>query len=195
MKSAKVNERRTAKVSLGKTVFWATAILIILTSSTVAQQSLRDLAKEYGCDWLAGQWTATTDDGTVIQLGYRWELDGHLMTVDFKMGEYASRGMIFYVPGEEKATGLSVDNRGGRAKATWEAQDDKLVSKREHVDAEGEVRKYVAVYSKVDAKTIRIALYGLDEEGELTDEPWFTMDYKRKVAKKIDKPAGQKKSD
>lgn len=195
MKSAKVNERRTAKVSLGKTMFWATAILIILTSSTVAQQSLRDLAKEYGCDWLAGRWTSTTDDGTVIQLGYRWELDGHLVIVDFKMGEYASRGMIFYVPGEEKATGLSVDNRGGRSKGTWEVQDGKLVSKSEHVDAKGEVRKYATVYSKVDTKTIKIALYGLDQDDELTDEPWFTMDYKRKAGKKTDKPAGQKKSD
>jgi len=190
-----VNERRTVKVSLGKTIFWATAILIILTSSTVAQQSLRDIAKEYGTDWLVGQWTATTDDGTVIQLVYRWELNGHLVTVDFKMGEYASRGMIFYVPGEEKATGLSVDNRGGSTKATWEAQDDKLVSKSEHVDAEGEVRKYATVYSKVDTKTIKIALYGLDQDDELTDEPWFTMDYKRKASKKTDKPAGQKKSD
>jgi hypothetical protein len=195
MKNAKVNEQRTVKVNLGKTMFWATAILIILTSSTMAQQSLRDLAREYGADWLVGQWTATTDDGTEIQLVYKWELDGHLVTVDFKMGEYASHGMIFYVPGEEKATGLSVDNRGGSAKATWEAQDDKLVSKGERINAEGEVRKYAAVYSKVDAKTIRIALYGLDEEGELTDEPWFTIDYKRKASKKTDKPAGQKKSD
>lgn len=195
MKNAKVNEQRTVKVSLGKTMFWATAILIILTSSTMAQQSLRDLAREYGADWLAGQWTATTDDGTEIQLVYKWELDGHLVTVDFKMGEYASHGMIFYVPGEEKATGLSVDNRGGSSKATWEAQDDKLVSKNERVNAEGEVRKYATVYSKVDTKTIKIALYGLNQDDELIDEPWFTMDYKRKASKKTDKPAGQKKSD
>jgi len=57
MKSAKVNERRAAKVSFGKTVLWAAAILIIWSGSAVAQQSFRDLAKEYGVDWLAGQWT------------------------------------------------------------------------------------------------------------------------------------------
>jgi hypothetical protein len=106
------------------------------------------------------------------------------------MGEYASRGMIFYVPGEEKATAVSVDNRGGRSKGTWEVQDGKLISKSEHVNAEGEVRKYAAVYSKVDTKTIRIALYGLDQDDELTDEPSFTMDYKRKASKKTDKPTG-----
>ena len=198
-KGAKVmNERKTAKVKVGlsKTVFLVTAILIIWSGSAVAQQSLRDLAKEYGADWFAGRWTATTDDGTTILLMYRWQLNGHLVTVDFKMGEYASHGMIFYVPGEEKAAQVSVDNRGGKSKGTWEAQDGRLVSKSEHVDAEGKVRKSAAVYSKVDARTIKIALYGLDQDGELNDEPWFTMDFKREARRKTDKPAGkrQKKS-
>jgi hypothetical protein len=193
-----MNERRTAKVkvSLGRTVFLVTAILIILSGSAVSQQSLRDLAKEYGSDWLAGRWTATTDNGTTILLVYKWELNGHLLTADFKMGEYASRSMIFYVPGKEKAIAVGVDNRGGRTKGTWEAQDGKLVSKSEYVDAEGNVRKSASVHTEVDAKTIKIALYGLDQDGELADEPWFTMDFKRKADEKKDKPAGesQKKS-
>ena len=185
-----MNEQRTAKVnaSLEKTMLWAIAILIIWTGSAVAQQSFRDLAKEYGCDWLAGRWTAKTDDGTEIQLVYKWELEGHLLTVDFKMGEFASRGMMFFVPDEEKVIQMSVDNRGGRSKGTWEEQDGKLVSKSERVDAEGNVQKSATVYSKVDAKTIKIALYGLDQYGELNDESWFTMDFKRKAGKKTDKP-------
>jgi len=187
MKSVKVNERRTAKVSLEKVVLWATAILIIGSGSAVAQQNLRDLAKEYGADWLAGRWTAKTNDGTEIQLVYRWELEGHLVTVDFKMGEYASRGMIFYVPDEEKATAVSIDNRGGISKGTWEVQDGKLVSKSERVDPEGNVQKSAAVYSKVDAKTIKIALYGLNQYGELNDEPWGSMDFKRQVRKAVKK--------
>ena len=189
-----MKEGRTAKVSLGKVFLWATAILIIWSGSASAQQNLRDLAKEYGADWLAGSWTATTDDGTEIQLVYRWELEGHLVTVDFKMGDYASRGMIFYVPDEEKATAVSVDNRGGSSKGTWEVQDGKLVSINERVDAEGNVQKGAAVYSKVDAKTIKIALYGLNQNGELNDEPWGSMDFKRQVekaVKKTDKQAGK----
>jgi hypothetical protein len=196
-----MNERRTTKVkaSLVKTVFLMTAILIICSGSAAAQQSFRDLAKEYGHDWLAGRWTYTADNGTKFLLVYKWELNGHLLTVDFKMGEYASRGMIYYVPGEEKVVQVGVDNRGGRTKGTWDAQDDKLVSKSEHVDAEGNVRKSASVYTKVDAKTIKIALYGLEEDGELTDEPWFTVDFKREVGKtvkKTDTVAGepQKKS-
>jgi len=184
-----MKERTTARVKMGllKTMFLVTAILIIWSSSAAAQQSLRDLAKEFGVDWLAGRWTAKTDDGTTILLVYKWELNGHLLAVDFKMGEYASRGMIFYEPGGENATQVSVDNRGSRSKATWEARDDgALVSKSEYVDVEGNVRKSAAVYKNIDAKTIKIAIYGLDENGELNDKPWFTTDFKRQPVVKKD---------
>lgn len=181
-------------VNLRKSVLLAAAILIILGSSAMAQQSLRDIAKEYGSDWLVGRWTATTDDGTEIQLIYRWVLDGHAMMVDLKMGEYASHGMIYYVPGEEKATAISVDNRGGMSKGTWEAQDGKLISKSEHVYA-GTTRKMAVIYSKVDAKTINVELYAVDQDDKLSDEPWGRLDFKRQARKKTGSSAGQKKSD
>ena len=174
------------------TALLAMAILFILGGSVMAQQSLRDLAQEYGGDWLAGRWTATTNDGTEIILVYRWILDGHAIVVDIKMGEYASHGMIYYVPDDEHATSISVDNRGGRAKGTWVAQDDKLISKSERIDAEGNVQKSAAVYSKVDARTIKIALHGLNDYDELSDEPRFTMDFKRQV-RKTKKPADKQK--
>ena len=165
-----MNKQRTAKLNLGKTALLVLAVLIICSGSAMAQQSLRDLAQEYGINWLAGRWTATTDDGTEILLVYRWALDGHAVIVDMKMGEYASHGMIYYVPDDEKATAISVDNRGGRSKGTWEAQDDKLVSKNERIDADGNAQKSAAVYSKVDARTIKITLYGLDQNDELNDK-------------------------
>jgi hypothetical protein len=182
-----MKEKTTAKVnvSLSKTMFLVTAILIIWSSSAAAQQSLRDLAKEYGTDWLAGRWTAKINDDTTILLVYKWELNGHLMTVDLKMGQYASRGMIFYTPDGENATQVSVDNMGSRSKGKWEVRDDgTLVLKSEYVDAEGKVRKRATVYKKVDAKTMKIALYGLDENGELNDEPLFTTEFKRQPARK-----------
>lgn len=194
-----MNEPTNAKVkvSLLKTLVLLTAVVLIGSGSVTGQQSLRDLATEYGYDWLAGRWTATTNEGATILLVYKWELNGHLMTVDFKMGEYASRGMIFNVPGEEKANQVSVDNRGGRSKATWKAREDgTLVSKSERVNADGNKRKSAAVYSNLDARTMKIAIYGLNEDGELNDEPWFSMDLKRQPIRKKERPAAklQKKS-
>jgi len=187
-----MNKQRTAKVNPTKTALLALAVLIILSGSAMALQSLKDLTQEYGGGWLVGRWAATTDDGTEITLVYRWILDGHAIVVDMKMGEYASHGMIYYVPDDEKATAISVDNQGGRAKGTWVAQDDKLISKSERIDAEGNAQKSGAVYTKVNNKTIKIALYGLNDYDELSDEPWFTMDFKRQ-ARKPQKPAAKQK--
>lgn len=186
-----MNEPRNAKAILSKILFLLTAVVLIGGGRATGQQSLRDLAKSYGCDWLVGRWTVTTDEGVTLSLVYKWELDGHLMTSEFRMGEYAARGMIFYVQGEEKAVGVNVDNRGGRSKVTWEAQDDKLVSKSEHVDAEGNTRKSAAVYSNIDAKTMKISIYGLNEDGGLSEEPWFSMDFKRQAVRKKDKLAAK----
>ena len=189
-----MNKQRNAKAKVTKTVLLVVAVLIICSGSAMAQQSLRDLAKEYGTNWLAGRWTTTTDDGTEILLVYRWVCDGHAVVVDFKMGEYASHGMIYYLPDDEKATAISIDNRGGRTKGTWEVQGEKLVSKIETITAEGEVRKAGVVYSKVDNKTMKVTVYGLDEYGDLNDEPRFTSQFKRqprtaqkKTAKSADK--------
>jgi hypothetical protein len=187
-----MNKRGNTKVNLTKTAFLVLGVLIILSGSAMAQQSLKDLAQEYGINWLAGRWAATTDDGTEITLSYRWALDGHAVIMDFNMGEYASHGMIYYVPDDDKATAISVDNRGGRSKGAWAIQGDKLVAKSERIDAEGNVRKSAAVYSKVDNKTIKIALYGLNEYDELDDEPRFTMEFKRQQ-RKTKKPAAKQK--
>jgi hypothetical protein len=91
---------------------------------------------------------------------------------------------------KKRPLGVSVDNRGGRSKGTWEAQDDKLVSKSERVNAEGDVQKSDTVYSKVDAKMTKIALYGLDQDGELSSEPWFTTDFKRKARERKEESTG-----
>ena len=185
-----MNKQRNTNVT--KTVLLVVTILVICSGSAMAQQSLRDLAQEYGCNWLAGRWKATTDDGTEILLSYRWVCDGHAVVMDLKMGEYLSHGMIYYVPDDEKATAVSVDNQGGRAKGTWEPQGDKLVAKSERINADGEVRKSAAVYSKVSPSTIKIALYGLNDYDELSDEPWFTTQFKRQTRtakKKTAKPA------
>lgn len=187
-----MNKQQNAKTKMTKTALLLVTILVICSGSAIAQTSLRDLAQEYGCNWLAGRWTATTDDGTEILLVYRWVCDGHAVVMDLKMGEYLSHGMIYYVPDDEKATAVSIDNRGGSSKGTWEVQGDKLVAKSEHTNADGEMRKSGAVYSKVDNKTIKIALYGLNDYDELDDEPWFTTEFKRqprKTQKKTAKPA------
>ena len=97
----------------------------------------------------------------------------------FKIGDFEGRGMIYYVPAENKVVQVGVDNRGGIAKGTWDADGDKAVARLEYKTAEGEIRRMASVLSKVDANTMKEEFYTMDIDGRLAEEPWGTLEYKR----------------
>ena len=176
-----MNQLKTArlKVTLTRTFLVLAAGLVIWSSAAAAQEKLGDLVEEAGFNWMIGRWTATTDDGQEIEISYRWGLDRYLATYDFKMGEFAYRGMIFYIPNEQKVVEMGVDNRGGTAKATWDIEGEKAVSKSERIQADGETVRMAIINSKVNNKTMKMELYGIDSSGEQADEPWATLQFKR----------------
>jgi len=176
-----MNQPKTAvmSVTLTRTFLLLATGLLIWTSAVAAQEKLGDLVEEAGFNWMIGRWTATTDDGQEIEMTYKWGLDRYLATVDFKMGEYAYRGMIFYVPSEQKVIEIGVDNRGGTAKGTWEIDGEKTISKSERTQADGETMRVAMSNSKVNAETMKVAVYQIQANGEQADEPWATLQFKR----------------
>ena len=170
---------KVMSVTLTKTFLLLAAGLFMWTSAAAAQEKLGDLVEEAGFNWMIGRWTATTDDGQEIEMVYRWGLDRYMVTADFKMGEYAYRGMIFYVPAEEKVVEVGVDNRGGTAKGTWEIDGEKAISKSDRNQANGETMKAAMIHSKVNGKTMKVAVYQVEANGEQADDPWATLQFKR----------------
>jgi hypothetical protein len=176
-----MNQLRTAKpnISLRKTFLTLAAGLIILTSTAAAQEKLGDLVAEAGLDWMIGRWVATTNEGQELQAIYKWELDKHMVSMSFNMGEFEGRGMIFYSASQGNVVQVGVDNMGGSNKGIWYPEGDKAVAKLEFSQATGETAKMAIVHSKVDPKTMKVEMYGVDEYGELSEEPWATLEYKR----------------
>jgi len=180
-----MNEQRTGevKMSLKKATLWAAAILVIWGGSALGQQSLGDLAKGEGFGWIAGRWTATIDDGQTIDLIYKWELDGHLASMDFKMGEYAYKAMIFYDATESKVVEVGVDSKGGQSKGSWDVEGENLVSTTNKRDNEGKTQKIAIVHTKGRGRTMKVEVYSVDEYGSRAAEPWTTVEFKRKAPK------------
>jgi hypothetical protein len=178
-----MNQRTTPKANMSLTKMFLVLVigLLVWTSTATAQEKLGDLVAEMGFDWLAGRWKAITDDGQDIELSYQWSLDRHLATVDFKMGEYASHSMIYYDPVEQKIVEVGVDNRGGTGKGTWDIEGEKAVSKSDRRAPDGQTMKVAMLHSKVNAKTMKLAVYAIDDSGERADEPWATLDFKRQT--------------
>jgi hypothetical protein len=127
---------------------------------------------------MIGQWKATMDDGTELLLTYRWAVKGHAIVSNFKMGENVSQGIIYLVMDEEQARQLTVDSKGQAIPATWELQNGKAISKTKMIDDYGQATDVAFAFSKVDAATMNVKAYEL-QNGELSDYSSFEIDFKK----------------
>lgn len=154
-------------------------LLVACAIPAAAQQKLGDLVYEGGYDWILGKWVATTDEGDKIEFEYKWGLDKHVILIDLKMREFKLHGMIMFVPSKEEIVQVSADNRGGTWKGTWRDDYGQAVNRMENTSADGETMKAEIVHSKVDADTMKVAMYAVDDSGYRASEAWGTLNYKR----------------
>lgn len=154
-------------------------LIVISTVPAVAQESLGDLVAQGGYDWLIGKWVATTDEGDQLVFEQKWTLDRHAIVVDFKMRDFRLAGMIIFVPSREEVIQVGADNQGGTWEGTWRDEYGSAVHAMEHTRADGEIQKAEIVHTKVDADTMKAAMYGIESTGYRASEPWSTLTYKR----------------
>lgn len=173
-----MNERNLSPGCMGKKCVVLLALLAVCGGPAMAQQSLGDIVAEMGFGWMAGRWTAITDNGDQIQLAYRWTVEKHAIVMDFKMDQTSSHGLIYYAPLEDKVHQISIDSEGNISKGTWDIADGKAITKTERTDAYGQKRSMAIAYSKVDADTMKIELFGI-EYGQVAETPGYTMEFKR----------------
>jgi hypothetical protein len=153
-------------------------LLIAMGTVATGQESLKEIIEQEGFAWMLGQWKATMDDGAEIILTYRWAVQGHAIVSDLRMGENLSQGIIYLVADEQQAKQLTVDSRGQAIGATWEVQDGKAIMKTKMIDEYGEATDVGFAFSKIDATTMNVAAYEL-ENGELSDYSSFDIDFKK----------------
>lgn len=161
-------------------IFLAAVVgLIIWNSAASAQESLASLMEQSGCEWIVGKWAGESPDGQKYAIEYKWELKPHVLSVHFKGFDFEYHGIIFFNASEERVVQIGVDSRGGNGKGIWDAEYGRATMKSEHAGEYGEVSRMGFVYSNVDASTMKLELYGLDEYGALDDDPGTTLEFKR----------------
>jgi len=181
-----MNQLTTAKFKRSVTrIFLAAAIgLSIWTPRAAAQDTLGDLMQQTGCTWLIGKWAGETPDGDKYEIEYKWALKDHVISMHFKGLNIEYHGIIFYKADDEQVVQIGVDQNGRNGKGTWLAEYGKAVWRNEHPGEYGEVSRMAFVYSKTDAETMKAEIHSFDEYGELSDQPGFTLEYKRQKIKK-----------
>lgn len=162
-----------------KLVLMAVLFAMGMGTAVVGQESLKDLAEQEGLSWIAGSWKAYTDEGQAILLSYKWAANGHAIVSSLKIGDTVSQqGLIYFDAAMEEVKQFAVDSRGRKIKSTWESDYGKAVCKTTMADEYGETSEVAIVYSKVNAKTIHVAVHGL-EYGVVSDDPYWESDFSK----------------
>jgi len=190
-----MNQKRTTGLKNKVTkIFLAVVVsLIIWNSAASAQESLGSLMEQSGSEWIVGKWAGESPDGQKYAIEYKWELKPYVLSVHFKGFDFEYHGIIFFNASEEQVVQIGVDSRGGNGKGVWDAEYGKATMKSEHAGEYGEVSRMGFVYSKVDAGTMKLELYGLDEYGALDDNPGTTLEFKRQKQPAPKKATGSSK--
>jgi len=173
MKGKSISDRKRICVSVV-----LAAVLFTLGSQASAQASLWDMVTDAGFDWLIGHWEAVNDKGQKVQVAYSWQLDGHMIAIDFTMEKFAYKGMIVHIPSRDAVVELGIDNKNTSVKGTWEAFDDKAISRTERTDASGKTIRVTVYHSQPKDDTLKLEFFIWDEEN-LTDKSLSSLEFKR----------------
>jgi len=157
------------------------AWLAVCSLPAGAQQRLGDFVANGGYDWVIGKWVVSSDNGK-IELEYRWALDRYVVLAELRTVDYRYSGIIMLDPDRGEVVEAGADDKGGTVKGDWTDEGGDLVYRLQHTDSDGNVKKIHIVYAKVDADTITIAMYGVDNSGYRNSEPMSKLTYKRQPA-------------
>lgn len=149
---------------------------LLFTAPLLSAETLGDLARQSGQDWMMGKWESVDGRASV---SYEWKLEKNAVGMKFKMGERESEGMMMLQPGTEVVTFTAADNAGGMTTGIWSEHEGHLILTAKHKASEGNEINMAFEHIKTDADTMTVKVYGLTASGAMESTPKFEIVYKR----------------
>jgi len=154
----------------------------VLATDCVAAEpnSIGEVMKEKGIEWLTGKWETTTEKGEKAEAGFSLELEGYIICVEAKVAENEFRGIMFYEPSKGAIVFTGADKSGSSLGGSCEIEDGKLAMNLVQRTAEGKVVKFTRYLSMVDADTMKSVTY-VFVDGKRPEEPTGILEFKRRI--------------
>lgn len=152
-------------MSMRSMLLFVAALWIVSAVPAGAQENLGDLIAQYGYDWMIGNWAATGDDGSQVELEYKWVLDKNAVCVNLTMGTFKYHGLIMFVPSREELVQIGADNMGGAWNGTWGEDYEGAVNRNERTEPDGTTQTMDIVFIKVDDNRFKIKEYPVESGG------------------------------
>ena len=166
-------------MSLRNTFLFVAALLVVSAVPAGAQDNLGELIAQYGYDWMIGKWAAAGDDGTQIELEYKWILDKNAMCVNARIGDFKYHGMIMFVLSREEVVQIGADNMGATWNGTWTEDYDGAVNRNERIEPDGTKQTVDMVYVKVDNNSFKLKQYAVESDGYRASQAGSELMFKR----------------
>jgi hypothetical protein len=175
-----MNKLRTKSLRVTTLALLLAALSVTLSPPAFGAGRLGTLISESGFDWMAGTWVATPSQGPRIEVTYKWAIENHVVSVEYKASNgFAYSGFILYKSTEYKIVHVGADNQGGVWECNWDSDGRRAIMNFTNTTVDGRIRRGSAASSRIDADTMKVETY-LMQNGQMDDEPIETMTYKRK---------------
>jgi hypothetical protein len=156
----------------------AIALLSAMTAIAAEPNSVGNILKENGFDWLFGKWETVTDANQKIEAEFELEAEGYAISIEAKVGSNEHVGLVYYSQAKKMILYNGVDNAERVFTGPWEIKGDKLVINLEQAAPDGSITRFVRFLSKVDADTMKSVTYRI-VDGKRSEEPIGTLIFKR----------------
>ena len=155
------------------------AVCAGLSVAAQSPQSLSELVRESGGEWMIGNWEGATDDGTTLTHSFAWDLDKQVVIMRGKAGDMQYMGVTALDPVSKEPRYVGFDSRGTVSKGTWSEDSGTLVLKLESESAESGKRKMGISFKKSGDGGLEIGLHRVDDNGAVAQPPGGTITLKK----------------
>jgi hypothetical protein len=154
------------------------SVMSLISANAAEPNSIGDIFKASGFDWLFGKWVTTTDANEKAEAEFKLKMDGYVISIEATVGRYEYTGITYYEPSTKRIVHMGVDNKGRIFGGRWKIQGDKLVLNLDQTTADGQITHFLRLISKVDANTMQSITYSV-ADGKRSDKPISTLVFKR----------------
>ena len=151
---------------------------LTIAANAAEPNSIGNIFKAGGFDWLFGKWAATTDANEKAEAEFKLKTDGYVISIEATVGRYEYTGIAYYEPETKRIVHTETDNTGRIFRGRWKIQGNQLVLNLDQTAPDGQTVHFIRFISKVDANTMKSVTYTV-VESKRSEEPIGTLIFKR----------------
>jgi len=156
-----------------------TFLFMAKNANAAEPNSIGELLKAKGAEWLIGEWETKTEKGDKVEFKFLVSLNGYIIDFEGGIGSAKGKGIVYYDQNKKSIFLNGINNNGDILTGTFEIENGRFVMNLERAKADGNITKFIRYVSKIDSETMRSETFVLTD-GKKPEQPTGVFEFKRK---------------